>query len=80
MTAVLDKTPVDSRLADADLKCEFTSVSTSGIEYCKNRLKQTPQDVAASFYLAAFTSNLGAYKLLVEDRRFAALSDIKRSM
>lgn len=80
MAAVLEKNVTHSGQVSKELKLDFSTVTNSGIEWCEQRLRTSPQDLGLSYYLAAFRSNLGAYELLVEGRRFAALSQIKRAM
>ena len=80
MTATLERSKVDLNALDHDLQNEFLASTESGIQRCQTRLKVDPEDLTAFYYLAAFRSNKAAYELLIESRRFAALSDIKQSM
>jgi len=80
MTAVLEKNLADPGLVSKDLKEEFSALTGEGIELGNRQLQNTPGKIEALYYLAAFRSNLAAYKLLVDGRRFGALSDLKQSM
>ncbi len=77
ITAAIERVNISAKLVDDSLRNEFLTVTKTGVDTCQHALKQSPDDLNALYFLAAFRSNEAAYRLIVEQRQFAALSSIK---
>lgn len=80
VTASIERVNISSKRVDETLRSEFLTVTKTNVELCQQALKAAPGDLNALYFLAAFRSNEAAYRLIVEQRQFAALSLVKSCM